>query len=135
LTAALLQFAVARFALSKPYKKTGKTRLQVLLDIQAQTGITAGELTNLPPMPETLGYIWEWFLDAHRKRQAGFSMNALSWSDAQAFFQLRRLRPSPWELDAFLQLDESQSSEATSTAGSAKDVGNFLNSRKEKANE
>lgn len=129
-----MQFAVAHFALSKPWKKTGKTRLAILQDIQRQTGIVADELKNLPTVPPTMEYIWKWFLDVHRKRQAGFSMNAFSWSDVKAYFELRNLRPSRWELDAFLHLDdayvESQSGTATGAATSAKGLSSFISGQK-----
>jgi hypothetical protein len=120
LTVALLEFAGAHFTLSKP-DKSGKTRLRTLLEIKAQTGVVAPELKALPEIPFGTTHIWQWFSDLDSKRQAGMAINALSWSDIEAYFRLRRIIPMQWELDAIVKLDNAfLASRYDNTTGRAK---------------
>lgn len=131
MTAGLLEFARAHFALSKPYKKTGKTRLKVLLEIKEQTGIVAQELRDLPSLPYATNYIWGWYQALTDRRTSGFNINPISWPEMKSYFDLMRITPKRWEVatiaaidDAFLQsrLDET----TTATAASAKTLGGHM---------
>jgi hypothetical protein len=102
-----LEFAGAQFALSKPDPKTGKTRLRLLTEIRQQTGVVAPELQNMPELPRGTEHIWSWYCELDSKRQAGMNVNALSWSDIRAYFDLKRIHPSTWELQALVRLDDA----------------------------
>lgn len=88
-------------------------------------------------MPRDMGYLWEWFLKLHDRRQMGMANNPISWSDQKACFELLELRPSPWELDVISQLDNafmaSLSNEYNAVASSAKAVGAFVPKKKDAA--
>lgn len=107
LTEALLQFARAHFALSKPDKRTGKTRLQILLDIQRQTGVTAPELKDLPEVPSEAAHVWRWFCALGGARGSGMAINPIAWSDMTAFFALAGVKPAGWEVEAIRGLDDA----------------------------
>lgn len=107
LTEALLEFARAHFALSKPDEKTGKTRLRLLTEIREQTGIVAPELEALPELPDETAHIWQWFVDLSSARSAGFSINAISWTDIWSFFALKRIQPDPWEVQTLRAIDDA----------------------------
>lgn len=69
--------------------------------------MVAPELENLPTVPPGTDHIWAWFRDLDSRRQAGMSVCALSWSDIHAYFQMRRVKPSQWELEALSKLDDA----------------------------
>lgn len=102
-----MEFAGAQFALSKPDPKTGKTRLRLLYEIRQQTGVVAPELVNMPELPRGAEHVWSWYCELDAKRQSGMSINALSWSDIRAYFSLKGITPSPWELRALTRLDDA----------------------------
>lgn len=103
---ALLEFARARFELSRPDKETGKTRLQVLEDIRRQTGVVAPELADAPQLPAAGMYLWQWFQDLCRSRPQGFnSVLPLAWSEVDSYFRLIGVRPRPWEVEILYALD------------------------------
>lgn len=77
--------------------------------VQRQTGITPKELAEIPPMPEALAYLWEWFLQLDGARGGnGFGLNPLSYAEIQAWAQLTRLQPEPWEVSAIKRIDSSR---------------------------
>lgn len=121
LTGALLEFARAHFALLRPdFHQKGKTRLQVLRDVQRQTGIVAEELSNLPSVPFEAAHVWEWFRELSDARQVGMDVSPIAWADISAYFALRRVEPQQWEIDAIRLIDEAYlESRAEKTAGGA----------------
>lgn len=90
----------------------------------------APELANLPELPRETAHLWEWYQDLSGARGAGFSINAISWIDLWAYFDLKRMRPEPWEVQTLRALDEafmqSRLDEATSTAKGAKTLKNRM---------
>lgn len=124
MTEALLEYARRRFALDKPDAKTGKSRLQTQYDIRKQTGVVTSVLQSLGHVPPETAYLWEWYEALSARRGAGFSVNALSWSDMRAFFYLRRLSPEPWEVDTICAIDTAylNSRADTTTTGAAQDA-------------
>lgn len=106
LTDALLEFAEAHFALSKP-DKSGKTRLKILIEIREQTGVVAPELAALPAVPRETEHLWRWFTDLSRRRGAGMGIEALSWPEIDSYCQLMGLHPHRWELRALTDLDDA----------------------------
>lgn len=69
--------------------------------------MVAPELKALPELPRGTEHIWKWYCELDAKRQAGMSINALSWTDIQAYFALRRIEPASWELDAIARVDDA----------------------------
>lgn len=50
-------------------------------------------------------YQWQYFIALHNKRQAGMSINPISWSDMQSYFNLIQYQPYEWEIDLINNLD------------------------------
>lgn len=50
-------------------------------------------------------YQWQYFIDLHNKRQAGMSINPISWSDIRAYFSLIQYQPYQWEIELIAKLD------------------------------
>lgn len=134
LTDALLQFAEARFALSIPDEKTGKTRLQTLLEILKQTGVKAPELASLPRLPVEVAHIWDWFGDLNSARGAGMALEAISWSDMRAYFEMVSVKPTRWEINALRRLDgawlESRSGRKKKAAKGARALGSAITGKR-----
>lgn len=108
LTEALLEYARAHFALSRPDPQfKGKTRLQVLKDVQIQTGVVAPELAALPDLPVEAAYLWRWFHDLGIARTSGMALNPIAWSDMAGYFDLIRVRPERWEIEAIRAMDNA----------------------------
>lgn len=124
LAEALLEHARRRFALDKPDPTTGKSRLTVLLEIQKQTKVTAPDLLSMPRIPLEVQYLWDWFSDLSAARTAGFSVNAITWSDLQAYFRLVQICPEPWEVRTIRSIDSAYlaSRADSSTGGEVKDA-------------
>lgn len=124
---------MAHFALSKP-DKTGKTRLQVLLDIKKQTGVIAKELSELPELPSETAHVWDWFGALSNRRGAGFALEPIAWNDMDAFFRLRKIRPMGWEADCIAQLDDaflaSRMGKADGAVSSAKGMKNAMGAKR-----
>lgn len=57
-------------------------------------------------MPEVLAYLWDWFLQLDNARGGnGFGLNPISYSEIQAWAQLTRIKPEPWEIEAIKRVD------------------------------
>lgn len=65
---------------------------------------------EVPPFPDDLEYLWNWFLDLSLGRQPGVMGPArLTWLDYDAWVR-RRLKDidlEDWELDCLLELDSA----------------------------
>lgn len=106
LTDALLEYAEAHFALSRPDARTGRARLQTLLEVAQQTGVVAPELRCLPSLPLGAEHVWGWFCDLSRARAHGFAGPLpLRWEGMKAFFGLLGVTPLNWEIRAIIRLD------------------------------
>lgn len=95
----------------------------MLIEIREQTGVIAPELANLPDLPDETAHIWNWYGDLSAARGAGFSINAIAWTDIWAYFDLKRMRPEPWEVQTIRTLDDaflvSRVEEATGSVAGA----------------
>lgn len=60
---------------------------------------------GLPEMPETLYYLWDWFLKLNATRQYGMSANMISFQEIHAFCNLYQIEMASWEVDLITQLD------------------------------
>jgi hypothetical protein len=76
-----------------------------LLSVWRQTGVKPIELDNLADCPESLLYVWVYFIRMHNQRQSGMSVNPLSFSDIQAFFMLEQVHPLSEEISIICRLD------------------------------
>jgi hypothetical protein len=51
-------------------------------------------------------HVWKFFIDLNNARGSnGFGMNALSYTETKAYFDLHEILPLPYELDAIRILD------------------------------
>ncbi|OUL98543.1 hypothetical protein A8M77_30955 [Variovorax sp. JS1663] len=88
----------------------------------------APELASLPELPRETAHIWDWYQDLSGARGAGFSINAISWIDVWAYFQLKRMTPQPWEVQTLRALDEAfLQSRLDETAGTVKGAKHLKN--------
>lgn len=69
--------------------------------------MVAPELQSLPELPRGTEHIWRWYCELDAKRQAGMSINALSWTDIQAYFALKRVKPLVWEIETLARVDDA----------------------------
>ncbi len=67
--------------------------------------------------------LWEWYQALASRRTAGFSVNALTWSDIKAFFELAGIHPATWEVATICDIDSefilSRVNKATATVADA----------------
>ena len=123
-----MQFAVAHLALSRTDSRTGKTRLQTLLEIKEQLGIVAPELSSLPPLPNGVEYLWTWFCSLSYTRDVDeHGFRPITWKEKQSYFSLCKIAPNIWELEVLAQLDDAflrshQKSDVIGTITSAKSL-------------
>lgn len=94
------------------------------------------ELMRMKSVPPETEYIWNWYLDLSARRSAGFSVNAIGWSDIWAFFQLRRITPEPWEVDTICLIDStylsSRAETSTTAVASAEGLGGQVTGKRGK---
>lgn len=56
--------------------------------------------------PQSLMYIWEWFMDLHRSRGSnGFGVNPLSWTEIKSWSDLMRKDLEVWEVQVIKNID------------------------------
>ena len=128
-----MEHARQRFALDKPDPTTGKSRLRVLYEILEQTRVVSQELQDLKSVPPEMVYLWDWYKALSDSRSAGFSVNAIAWSDIAAFFSLMKLSPTPWEVSTIRQIDQafiaSRADSTTGAVGNAAAMHNRMSSK------
>lgn len=84
----------------------GCTLRQHLESFERITGKKSPQLENAPKMPRFYEYIWGWFCDLNRSRgNNGFGLNALSYSEIQAWSNLLSIRPHAWEIELLRSID------------------------------
>ncbi len=98
-------------------ERTGKTRLELFIEIERQTGVVAPELRSLPVVPAAARHVWDWFQDLSVARGVGMQFMAITWADMRSYFALLGVRPQRWELAALRRLDSKY---LESRAGHAK---------------
>lgn len=83
--------------------KTERARLE---SVARQTGKVPKELEDLEELPESMRYIWKYFLDLNRKRQSnGYSALPLQYSEILAYFSLYHIQYDTIELHILSVLD------------------------------
>jgi hypothetical protein len=85
----------------------GPNSLRAKLEAAArQTGKAIEELEDLVELPDTMTFVWRYFIDLHNSRTAGaFGINPITFSDIKAYFDLNNVVPMDWEISAIKQLD------------------------------
>lgn len=69
--------------------------------------MVAPALKSLAPIPFDVAYLWDWYEAMSQRRTAGFSINAITWSDMQAFYALNQISPEPWEVNTICRIDSA----------------------------
>jgi hypothetical protein len=59
-----------------------------------------------PPFPFELEHVWPAFCRLNARRQSGFSIEPIAWSDLDAFIRLTGVRLAPWEIQLIEMLDD-----------------------------
>ncbi len=58
-----------------------------------------------PPLPQSMEYLWQWFIELHRGRTLnGMGPTRASHQDVLAWQQMYGVHPRPWELRALMSL-------------------------------
>ena len=77
-----------------------------LESVERQTGIRPAQLDELKDLPESMVFLWRYFIDLHNRRTSnGFGVNPIQYSEILAYFTLLGLLPEDWELTAITRLD------------------------------
>ena len=70
-----------------------------------ETPIAPKELEAAPELPSVFNFCWHDFLQLHNSRQAGFSINCLSYTEIKSYFDLMGVRPEPWHVSVIKLFD------------------------------
>jgi len=79
----------------------GATKREHLQAAQRALGRALPELQG-DPLPDAVVYLWRWFIDLNNARTAH---SPISFSELQAWAQLKRLQLDPLEVEAIKALD------------------------------
>ncbi len=60
---------------------------------------------GIPDMPQSLAYLWVWFIKLHNSRSIGMVINPISFQEILAFCQLYKVIMLEWEVDLICELD------------------------------
>jgi hypothetical protein len=82
------------------------------------TGAVPDELAELRShvLPPGTDYLWEWFMRLNSTRPVGFGTSAISETELQAFFNNRKITPTPWEIDMLVRMDRTMREAASDDA-------------------
>lgn len=70
-----------------------------------QTGKTIQEIHELVDLPDSMSFVWRYFIDLHNARSFGNSINPIAYSDMKAYFDMYSIVPMDWEINTIKQLD------------------------------
>ena len=66
------------------------------------------ESPDLPPIPDMVQHVWEWWWQLNARRQPGFdSMTPLSYSEIYHWSALTRTQVTTTEIDIVVRLDDA----------------------------
>jgi hypothetical protein len=57
-------------------------------------------------LPLELAYLWQVFWRLRRRKQNGFAVGAIEWTDIDAFVRLTGVMLSEWEISVIEMLDD-----------------------------
>lgn len=64
------------------------------------------ELEDLVELPDSMQYVWSWFIELHNARTSnGFGLNPITYADIKAYFDLYDIVPQDWQVQLIKQLD------------------------------
>lgn len=86
-------------------EKYKKSLWQFYNEFAYQTGHIHKDIENPPEIPLCFQYVFNWFLQLSGRRQSGFNLQPISYSEIKAFFELKRETPQQWELDLIIAFD------------------------------
>lgn len=105
--AEIVEFARTEFQLSLQ-EKDGYSRRQHLLAAWEASGIEPEELASAPPLPAAGLPFWTFYTRLHSSRQSnGFAAMRMTAHDVKAWSDLLRVRLEPWEIQAFVQVEDA----------------------------
>ena len=79
-----------------------------LESVQRQTGKTPKELEDLIELPDSIKYIWKYFIDLDRKRSnTGYGPLALQYSEILAYFNLFNIDYESIEIEILMLMDDT----------------------------
>ena len=73
--------------------------------MERQTGVRPPELDNLVELPESMQFVWKYFLDLNSKRGGGFGPAPISYQEILAYFTLHRIEFNTFEVSLIDSLD------------------------------
>lgn len=77
-----------------------------LKSVWRQTGIKPKELDNLVDLPESMVFVWKYFIELSNSRtSSGFGINPISYADMHGYFSLIGYQPEEWEINTIKKLD------------------------------
>ena len=78
------------------------------LEVAAKRGLQpAIDALRAPPLPAHFAYLWEWFLQLHRRRGSGaMGPSRITWGDLDAWARRMGHDPTPWDFDVLAALDD-----------------------------
>lgn len=90
--------------------KDGITKLATLEAVERLNGVPPDELIELQSheLPVGCEYLWEWFLRLNMTRPSGFGAGPITETELRSFFFNRKIQPTPWELEALIQMDTAK---------------------------
>lgn len=86
--------------------KDGCTARQHLERIWEQTGRKPALLEDEPPLHPAVEHIWSWFNRLSGTRGGGFGPAPITFQEIDAWARLTDSRPTPWEIEQLLRLDQ-----------------------------
>jgi len=98
-----LSFVRIEFELSEP-QSDGKPLRSHLESIYRQTGHKPEKLINTD-CPESMQYLWEYFLELHNTRGGGMGISSISYTEMQAWCSLLSIHITPTEVEIIKMID------------------------------
>lgn len=98
----ILAYATQEFKLG-----SGEGSLRSKLEAAAkQTGQPIKELEDLVECPDTMRFVWSYFIDLHNCRTSnGFGVNPIQYGEIESYFNLLEIQPAEWEIQTIKRLD------------------------------
>lgn len=96
-----------RLAAPHPGDPLGSSRRATLEESARRGNAKAiAELDSAPPLPESLAYLWRWFLELRAVQRSGMNgLEPIDHADLRAWQENTGRSLSPWEVDAIIALD------------------------------
>ena len=82
----------------------GSTRAK-LESVARQTGKVPKELEELVELPESMRYVWKYFLDLNRKRSSGMGIGPITYTEMLSYFTLNSVAYDETEIQLIDVLD------------------------------